>query len=109
MFPNRIARIRRDPFGRLNGLAGKPDAVAANAPTTRPDSDDVLRAGMGRTLRYTARPGDTVSKLAIALMGSDSPANRELIVKNNPSLVADADKVIAGTTYWIAAPKGDIK
>ncbi|MDB5304873.1 MAG: hypothetical protein JWM97_2422 [Phycisphaerales bacterium] len=87
-----------------NGLAADPDAPKAKAPTTQPDADEAARLGVGRTLRYTALAGDTVSKLAVVLLGSDTPANRDLIVKSNFTLKQDPDHVIAGRTYWIAAP-----
>jgi hypothetical protein len=110
------ASLQRDPDHLVAGqsytisppsvLAADPNAApaAAKIPTTRPDADDVVRAAMGRTLRYTAQPGDTVSKLAVVLMGSDTPANRDLIIKNNPTLVPYPHQLTAGRTYWIAAP-----
>src|SRR5437764_889250 len=70
----------------------------------QPDADDLVKLSMGRALRYTAKPGDTVSKLAVALLGSDSRANRDLIIKSNASLKQDPDHLEAGRTYWIAAP-----
>lgn len=58
-------------------------------------------------LRYTAKPGDTVSKLAVALLGSDTPANLELILRSNFNLKQDPDHLVAGQTYWINAPTAD--
>jgi hypothetical protein len=87
-----------------NGLAADPSAPQPKAPTSQPDADELARLSVGRTLRYTALPGDTVSKLAIALLGSDTPANRDLIVRSNPSLKQDPDHLVAGQTYWIGAP-----
>jgi hypothetical protein len=87
-----------------NGLAADPAAPQPKAPTTQPDADELARLSVGRTLRYTALPGDTVSRLAVALLGSDTPANRDLIVRSNPSLKQDPDHLVAGQTYWIAAP-----
>ena len=90
-----------------NGLAAAPDAHAMKAPTSQPDADDAAKLSVGRTLRYTAQPGDTVSSLAVALLGSDTPANRELITKSNPSLKENIDHLVAGQSYWIAAPTAD--
>ena len=87
-----------------NGLAADPRASQAKAATSQPDADDLAILSMGRTVRYTALPGDTVSKLAVALLGSDTPANRDLIVKTNASLKLDPDHLVAGRTYWIAVP-----
>ena len=60
--------------------------------------------GVGRVLRYTAQAGDTVSKLATVLLGSDTKANRQAIIDNNRSLKQDPDHLVAGQTYWISAP-----
>jgi phage tail protein X len=92
-----------------NGLTADPNEPQAKLPTTRPDADDVLRQGASRTLRYTAQSGDSVSKLAIVLMGTDTQANRDLIIKNNPSLKKNPDHLTAGETYWIEAPTADAK
>jgi nucleoid-associated protein YgaU len=62
-------------------------------------------AGQPRTLRYTARAGDTVTTLAIALLGSDTLEKRTAIINNNPSLKSDPDLVVVGQAYWIPAPK----
>jgi hypothetical protein len=89
-------------------LAAAPVAVGpvvANAtPTTQPDADQLVAAGSGRELRYTAVAGDTVSTLAVALLGSDSKENEDAIVNSNASLKLNPDRVIAGQTYWIPAP-----
>ena len=77
---------------------------SAKVPTTQPDADEAARLSVGRSLRYTAAAGDTVSKLALKLLGSDTAANRDLIIQSNPSLKADPDQLTAGRTYWIPAP-----
>lgn len=86
------------------GMSFDPDAPQVKASGVQPDADDAVQEGAGRTLRYTAKSGDTVSKLAVSLLGSDTPANQELIVQSNPSLKRDPDHLVAGRTYWIAAP-----
>ena len=54
------------------------------------------------TLRsYKAQPGDSLSKMASRLLGSNSKANRDLIVAANRTLAADPNKVIVGHTYSI--------
>jgi len=87
-----------------NGLASDPTAPQAKAPTTQPDADEAAKLGVGRRLRYTAQPGDTLSKMAVVLLGSDNEVNRELIVRSNNSLKEDPDHLVAGQTYWIVAP-----
>ena len=91
-----------------NGLAEsamKPAASTLPRPTTQPDADQLVVAGQPRALRYTARSGDTVTTLAIALLGSDTLEKRNAIINNNPSLKSDPDLVVAGQSYWIPAPK----
>ncbi len=103
--PDRVVVGRAYEIPADNGLSAAPvPAVAPRSPTTQPDSDEVVRIGTGRELRYTARAGDTVSKLAAVLLGSDTLANRDAIIKNNAALKSDPDRVIAGQTYWIPAP-----
>jgi hypothetical protein len=94
-----------------DGLSAAAAPAAANVPpaTTQPDADGVVKIGAGRELRYTARAGDSVSKLAEALLGSDTPANRDAIINNNASLKSDPDRVVAGQTYWIPAPVASIE
>lgn len=90
-----------------NGLSADPTATQPKVPTTQPDADEAVRLSSGRALRYTATSGDTVSKLALKLLGSDTAANRDLIIQSNPSLKADPDQLTAGQTYWIPAPTAD--
>lgn len=102
--PDRMVAGKSYTIRAPNGLSAAADSAPAQAPTSQPDSDEIIRRGADRSLRYTAQPGDTVSKLAEALLGSDTRANRELIIKVNPSLKQDPDHLIAGQTYWISAP-----
>lgn len=53
---------------------------------------------------YIAQSGDSLSKMASKLMGSNSKANREAIIAANPTLRADPNKVIAGRKYMIPLP-----
>jgi len=50
---------------------------------------------------YKAEPGDSVSKLAMKHMNGNTKANRDAIVRANPSLQQDVNKVIVGRTYLI--------
>lgn len=54
-----------------------------------------------RAKEYTAQPGDTLSRMAGRLMGANTKANRDAIVKANPALAGNRDVVIAGKTYII--------
>jgi len=101
-------RTYRIPVRESQPLSAAPmsEMVVGPRPSGQPDADDVVEAGSARELRYTARPGDTVSTLAVALLGSDTKENRAAIINNNKSLEADPDHVVAGQTYWITAPTG---
>jgi len=118
---NANSSLKADPDHVVAGQAYRipaPDGLSASAvpaametsprPTTQPDADQVVVAGSPRTLRYTARPGDTVTNLAIQLLGSDTQQARDTIINSNPSLKKDPDRVVAGQTYWIPAPVASI-
>lgn len=95
-----------------------PDGLSASAtsssdrasvrPMLQPDADQLVAGGAPRSLRYTARPGDTVTTLAIALLGSDTVQARDAIINHNPEMKTDPDRVIAGQTYFIPAPAADV-
>jgi hypothetical protein len=92
-----------------------PDGLSATVgtsparPTARPphqtDADEVVAAGAARTLKYTARDGDTLGKIALQLLGSDTPENRERILSKNADLRKSPDHVVSGQSYWIPAPE----
>jgi nucleoid-associated protein YgaU len=50
---------------------------------------------------YKAEAGDTVSKMALKFFGANTKTNRDAIVKANPTLHDNPDKVIVGKTYAI--------
>jgi pilus assembly protein FimV len=102
--PDRMVTGKRYTIPAPDGLSANPAAPRAKAPTTQPDADEVARLWAGRSLRYTAVSGDTVAALAATLLGSDTPANRDLIIQTNPSLKLDPNHLRAGQTYWIPAP-----
>jgi nucleoid-associated protein YgaU len=66
------------------------------------------RAGAGVPMaplrEYKAQPGDSLSKLASKYLGSASKANRDAIIRANPSLQQNPDKIVAGRTYFLPAP-----
>ena len=89
------------------GLSASADANTTNSsarPTTQPDADQVIANASPKELRYTAAEGDTLGKMAVHLLGSDTQETRDAIIKYNPSLAADPDRVIAGKIYCIPAP-----
>jgi nucleoid-associated protein YgaU len=51
--------------------------------------------------QYTAQPGDSVSRMASRLLGANTKANRDLIIRANPSLQGEGNVVVAGKNYLI--------
>ena len=51
--------------------------------------------------QYTAQSGDSVSRMASRLLGANTKANRDLIIRANPSLQAEGNVVVAGRSYTI--------
>jgi hypothetical protein len=88
----------------LSAATVSASAKTSARPTSQPDEDQVISANSPRVLRYTAQAGDSVTTLAIELLGSDTPQAREAIINNNPTLKNNPDRIIAGQTYWIPAP-----
>lgn len=64
-------------------------------PVTPPAA--AARADAGH--EYVAQAGDNLSKLASRMLGSNSKANREAIVRANPSLQRNPDLVLEGRKY----------
>jgi LysM repeat protein len=78
-----VEPVQQQPVGQQNRLAGVP-----------------ARAGQAAGMKqYTVEPGDSLSRIALKTMGSANKANRDAIVRANPSLAADPNKVIIGVTY----------
>jgi nucleoid-associated protein YgaU len=78
-------------------------SVGDNGTTPRPQP-----VPMGQMREYKAQSGDSLSKLAARFMGSSSKANREAIVRVNPTLQQNPDKIVEGRTYVIPpAPTAD--
>jgi hypothetical protein len=93
------------PDGLSASTSGSSSAkTAATRPVAQPDADDLVLAGSPRVLRYTARAGDTLTSMTIALLGLDTPEARNEILVYNPGLRDDPDRVINGHSYWIPAP-----
>jgi nucleoid-associated protein YgaU len=70
--------------------------VGDNGTTPRPQP-----VPMGQMREYKAQSGDSLSKLASRFMGSSSKANRDAIVRVNPTLQQNPDKIVEGRTYVI--------
>src|SRR4051812_38536815 len=94
-----LAAERNVPI-RLENNLSKSAASAPVAPNGLSDAPMVHVDSSGE-VKYTAREGDTVSQLAIALLGSDSKENRDAVIAANPTLRLDPDRVLVGQAYAI--------
>jgi LysM repeat protein len=105
-------RSLADEAARVGETLVGPDGQPLRANTPLPLT--VVNNGNGGSVRmaqpltggmkqYKAEVGDSLSKLALKQMGANSKANRDAIVKANPSLAADPNKIIIGVTYNIPA------
>lgn len=96
--------IQLPPNNRPDGAAdiriGPPNP--GNRPTTTDSSTPAdPPVAPAATREYTAEPGDTLSKIAGRLLGKNTKANRDAIIKANPSLQKNPDKIVSGDVYLI--------
>ena len=91
-----VAHTMGEDVVSLEHPATKTDAPAA---PQKPLAVATLPAG---SKQYKAEAGDSVSKMASKLMGGNTKANRDLILKANPSLQANPNKVVMGESYNIS-------
>lgn len=61
-----------------------------------------------KSFDHTARPGDTVSKMARKYYGLDTKSNRDLIIAANKTLKANPNKIEVGKSYTIPVKPGSI-
>jgi nucleoid-associated protein YgaU len=77
--------------------AGKSVGVSTG-PTIQPQPAPQVTSNMRQV---KAEEGDTLSKWAAKYMGGNTKANREAIMKANPSVGPDGSKVFVGRTYQV--------
>ena len=93
---------------------GQPPSLAgtALAQTARQQGEEIVPVGpqpvqpAATNRAYKAGPGDTVSRMAAKFLGGNTRPNRDAIVRANPSLRNDPNKVIVGQTYVIPTAGG---
>jgi nucleoid-associated protein YgaU len=59
---------------------------------------------MAALREYKAQPGDSLSKIASRYLGANTKANREAIMRVNPTLQANPDRIVEGRTYVLPPP-----
>jgi len=75
-----------------------PSAGPTNVAVDFPGPPNVTQT---KAREYKAQPGDTLSRIAALLPGGSTKANRDAIVKLNPTLQKDPNKIIAGRAYLL--------
>jgi DNA polymerase-3 subunit gamma/tau len=60
-----------------------------------------VRAAPGNGGDYVAQDGDTLSHMAARFLGANTATNRNAIIRLNPQLKANPDRIIVGQTYHI--------
>jgi nucleoid-associated protein YgaU len=104
-----IAEVAAAHGETLLGPDGQPLRGGSGANQLLGSSGTNNNAGQARPVnngikQVKAEAGDSLSRLASRHMGANTKANRDAIVKANPSLAADPNKIIIGQTYNIPAP-----
>jgi LysM repeat protein len=61
------------------------------------------KAAPGNGGDYVAQSGDTLSHIAARFLGANTAANRNAIIRLNPQLKANPDRIIVGQAYHIPA------
>lgn len=91
----------RDPFANdpiVKVAAEHGQAIVPVTDAARKPADVIPQT---RAREYKAQPGDTLSRIAAMLPGGNTKANRDAIVKLNPTLQKDPNKIITGRTYLL--------
>jgi len=81
------------------------EPLVTNTPDRTTQAGQAGQAGAADGFKeYVAQPGDSLSKIAARFFGTSTAASRDAIVKANPSLLNDPNKVIyANKPYRIPA------
>jgi nucleoid-associated protein YgaU len=87
-----------------------PVGGADATPKSEPTKPTIAAAALPPGARhYKAAAGDSVSRLAVRFLGSDTRANRDAILAVNPTLQKNPDIIVLGRTYVIpAAPTASV-
>jgi nucleoid-associated protein YgaU len=83
-------------------------AAAHGEPLVSPDGKPLAPGRFGAPTttarQYVAQDGDSLSKMAGRFLGANTKANRDAIVRLNPSLKTNPDMIIVGKAYRIPTP-----
>lgn len=114
--PTPFAPTQAPEAGALSGLvnqhAGELEVVGGNGaaqPKPTPSQVVVIVPQEGQTVvsttssfkEYKAQEGDTLNKLAGRFLGKNTAANRDAIMRANPAMKGDPNRIVVGRTYLI--------
>ncbi len=85
----------------LNDLANRYGEQVVPITGNRGDNTGVRGGGDPR--QYVAQPGDSLSRMAGRFLGANTKANRDAIIRLNPSLQQNPDRIIVGESYLLPA------
>jgi nucleoid-associated protein YgaU len=92
-----VASQMGEPLVGLHGETISPQP--ANGTLAKDPKPVVVATTAGK--QYKAEEGDSVSSIARKFLGGNTKANREAIIKANPSLQQNPDRIIVGKTYLV--------
>jgi nucleoid-associated protein YgaU len=98
--PDRLQELVNQHRDELGVVGGSQNGAPAG-PGPGQGNITVRVPGTSAVRQVKAEEGDTVSRMAGKYMGGNNKANREAIIKANPSMTPDGHLVIAGHTYTI--------
>lgn len=96
----RVAQQAGVEIVEVNPRHARDDGYAAT-PSVGHGSASHGRTDGGETQEIEAAAGDSLSRLASKYMGGNTKANRDAILRANPSLQQDPNRIIAGRKYVI--------
>jgi nucleoid-associated protein YgaU len=88
----------------LQQLAGRHGEEIVPIGTASQSSARQQPVPMAALREYKAQAGDSLSKIASRHLGANTKANRDAIIRVNPTLQANPDRIVEGRTYVLPPP-----
>ncbi|MBC7785056.1 MAG: LysM peptidoglycan-binding domain-containing protein [Burkholderiales bacterium] len=94
-----------DPLRQIARNSGEP-LVPLDTNVNKPLQKSETTLAANNVCEYQAQAGDTLSRIAALLPGGNTKANRDAVVKLNPVLQKDPNKVVSGRKYLLPTEVG---
>jgi phage tail protein X len=85
----------------LEVIDGRQATGSKPGPVVIPQDGQATAETDNQFREYKAREGDTLNKLAGRFLGKNTAANRDAIMRANPGLKGDPNRIVVGKTYLI--------